>query len=224
MFLSLILRFVYFACLSYFSLWIGIGVAMAFDSGFSALPSALAIGYIFTFLPALLLTFIPLSVITKPPKLLKIWYIWATFTVVLLFVFRLYSTGRHVVDYGKQITQGPTSASICIQTKTHHATELKAFIEVAGPNKQFMRIGSGQSPIGNNQRCTNWGLSMNPMSIRTYIASDANKFSATEDDKPSEPITIQMTTGKPICVEIVEPAEASQDKSRLTMQRVACVL
>ena len=74
--LSVIVRAILFGSILYVALWLGVGVAMGFDAGISLFPSLIAFLYLFTFIPALLLCLIPLSKLTKPPFILKVWYWW----------------------------------------------------------------------------------------------------------------------------------------------------
>lgn len=74
--LSVIVRVILFGSILYVALWLGIGVGMGFDAGIGLFPSLVAILYLFTFIPALLLCFMPLSKLTKPPLVVKVWYWW----------------------------------------------------------------------------------------------------------------------------------------------------
>jgi len=62
-------------------MWIGIAVGMGFDSGLNIGAILVLVIYLFTFLPAIIIGFLPLKVLKKPSILLKFWYGW----IIIIF-------------------------------------------------------------------------------------------------------------------------------------------
>lgn len=71
-----LLRIAAFISIGFFAFFIGIAVAMGFDSGISWTAILIAIVYLITFLPVIIVIFLPLELIINPRGLLKIWYIF----------------------------------------------------------------------------------------------------------------------------------------------------
>jgi hypothetical protein len=84
--LSVLLRIAAFISIGIFAFFIGIAVAMGFDSGISWTAILVAIVYLIIFLPVIIVIFLPLELIINPRGLLKIWYIFVVTILSTVFL------------------------------------------------------------------------------------------------------------------------------------------
>lgn len=69
------------------------------------------------------------------------------------------------------------------------------------PNLAAKRIRS--NPLGHNTECVNYGLSMSPLQIQVYSATDSNsKSNFVNDSEMSNPLTIQIVSDHQTCIGI----------------------
>jgi hypothetical protein len=88
-FASIVVRTLVLLVMAFLAFWLGIAVAMGFDVGMNAPALILAGMYLLTFLPAMVVAFLPLRILLKPGILLKIWYGWMALILVLLALGRI---------------------------------------------------------------------------------------------------------------------------------------
>ena len=99
----------------------------------------------------------------------------------------------------------------------------QVWLDIGNPPKnQLARFGS--VPLGSKPYCGTYGLSLNPLVIQVYPATDANKSNprASSEDAPSEPLAIQIVANSKICVGIFP--DHSTTPNKLTTRIVDCTL
>lgn len=196
--LSITFRVVYFIGALLFSLSFGVGVAMGFDSGINTGSVLLAFLYFFTCIPALILAFIPASILTRPPLILKVWYWWIGILLVIYGITLVYHYSKGSIALTDEIIHGPKHGTICISLKDQDSL---AWIDISSPKIDFERDGH-QPLTSSSVRCHNYGLHMTPISIRAYSVTRRNRDNhrATPDDNPSSPMAIHFGRGEKVCV------------------------
>lgn len=219
---SLILRIIYLAVVLFFAFWIGIAVAMGFDAGYNVGAITVACAYLFTFVPALILGFLPLTTITSPPKVLKLWYWWAAFLGALLVAYKIYFLSKAVTGYAKLATEGPSYGTVCFQVTSNETDETEAWVDVASPQSGFQRFR--QIPIDKKKWCANFGLSMNPIQVQAYSVSEKNRkgFKATDEDDPSAALMVAVAAGKTACLAISPLSNPPEGSHHWSVQEVPC--
>lgn len=212
---SIAIRIVYVCAVGLFAARIGVGVAMGFDSGASASALALAGAYLLTFVPALVLGFLPSNLITRPPLPLKVWYGWV---VVLIGGFALYGTYYRASDFVKSASSVP-HGTVCIY--------------ISNPNQPVgvIRLGPAET-IGevkatsglNRSHCTNWSPSGIAATYRFYSAPKQYSYGqlASDDDlrTMSDPVTITVTPRSKICIH--PTLDATKIPNKWSAKAVSC--
>jgi len=210
--LSILLRTVYLAGVLFIAFWLGIGIAMGFDSGVNPLASLIAFLYLFTFIPALLLGALPLTIITKPPIALKVWYGWIFLLGIIYTMYGAFGFSKSMIGTLSSKKQHP-SGTVCFQLMDAPPNS-QVWMDMGSlPNKiQLRKFGS--VPLGNKAFCRNYGLSLNPLQIQVYSANDSNKrnFQAASGDRASEPFPIQIVNNGKTCVGIYPDNSVSPSK------------
>jgi hypothetical protein len=201
-FSSVILRLVYVAGVLFVAGWLGIGVAMGFDAGVSAGPLFVVGVYLITFVPALLLAVLPLSVLTRPPFVLKVWYGWAILLLTSLAAYRAYHFFSSVVH---MVTADPSkkSGAVCLYVAN---PEGAVWVDLKITGGEFHRVR--QIPLtATNSWCINWTPSQKPMLFRFYSATERNMSGrhASEDDlaTASKPVSVTVAPGSKTCISAV---------------------
>lgn len=91
--------------------------------------------------------------------------------------------------------------------------DARVYLDIGSPPRnQLARFGS--VPLESNPYCRNYGLSLNPFTIQVYSATELNKANrrATDEDSPSEPLTIQIVADGKTCVGIFQDRATSPPK------------
>jgi hypothetical protein len=163
-FLSIALRAVYFCAVAFVAFWLGIGVAMGFDAGVNIVASLLAFLYLLTFIPALLLSITPLSIITRPPFLLKAWYWWVAFLLSILLAFKIYFFSKIMIGASSEITDQIIHSS-------NYGTICRQVIDAEPGTNVWFGIGSlkngfsRESAMQGTQFCSKVTLSKSPFQV-----------------------------------------------------------
>jgi hypothetical protein len=89
--LSVIIRIAILIPVAMFAFLIGIGIAMGFDSGINLPAALLAIGHLVTFVPVLIVVFLPVKIFSKPPLILKLWFGFSATYLSSLFLMVSYA-------------------------------------------------------------------------------------------------------------------------------------
>lgn len=212
-----ILRIIYFAFVLYLGAFLGIAVAMGFDAGASIFAITVACAYLFTFVPALILGFVPLNIVTSPPKLLKLWYWWIAFLGVLFVGYQI------VIGFANLLTsQASSYGKVCFQVKDNEKDKTEAWIDVASPQIAFHRFR--QVPVDKNAWCSNFGLGLSPIRVKAYSVTDKNRKSpkATEEDDSSKVLTVVVMAEKTVCVAISPIGNSTTGSDYWRVQEVPC--
>ncbi len=88
--LSVFIRIFYVGSVVFYGMLIGIAVGMGFDSGLNTGAILVLIIYLFTFLPAIIIGFLPLKVLRNPSLLLKFWYGWIIVIFSWFFFYKYF--------------------------------------------------------------------------------------------------------------------------------------
>lgn len=201
-FSSVILRLTYVAGLLFVAGWLGIGVAMGFDAGVSSGALVVAGVYLATFVPALLLAVLPVSVLTKPPLVLKVWYGWAILLITVIVAYRAYYFVSSMVHL---VTADPSkkSGAICLYVANPEGA-VWADLQISG--SEFHRFRQNVL-AAKNSWCTNWAPSQKPMLFRFYGATERNMSGqhASEEDlaTASKPVSVTATPGSKTCISVI---------------------
>lgn len=201
-FSSVILRLVYAAGVLYVAGWLGIGVAMGFDAGASTGALVVAGVYLITFVPALFLAVLPVSVLARPPLVLKVWYGWAILLLASLAAIRAYYFVSSVVH---MVTADPSkkSGAVCLYVVD---PEGAVWVDLKVSGGAFQRFGQNALTV-KNSRCSNWTPSQEPMLFRFYEATERNMSGqhASEEDlaTASKPVSVIATPGSKTCISVV---------------------
>lgn len=94
------------------------------------------------------------------------------------------------------------SGAVCFHLMNAESNAHVYFDIGTPPRIQLTRFGSGLS--GSTPYCGNYGLSLNPLTIQVYAATESNRANrrAVSDDAPSEPFAIQVVAEGKTCVGI----------------------
>lgn len=208
---SIILRIIYLATVLFIAFWLGIGIAMGFDSGVNLIACLLVLVHLLTFIPAFSLGFLPTSKITNPPFTLKIWYGWLCllgiiYTVIWLFAF--FAAIIHSISWNNQHPSG----TVCFQI-LDAPPSTQVWIDIGSPPELQLRKFGG-SPLSLKPFCGFYGLSMNPLQIQVYSANESNKKKthASPEDNPSDLFSIPISENEKTCVGIFPNSSASPTK------------
>lgn len=185
---------------------------MGFDSGVSLPASFLAFLYLFTFIPALLLGVLPLTVIIKPPITIKIWYGWVFLLGFIFLIYRVFGFSKSMYEAVSSKNQHP-SGTVCFQL-IDAPPNSQVWLDMGSlPNKVQLRKFGGV-PLGTKPFCGNYGLSLNPLQIQVYSATDSNKrnIQAASEDMASEPFPIQIIINGKTCVGLFSDTSANPSK------------
>lgn len=88
----------------------------------------------------------------------------------------------------------------------------RVWFDIGSPKIQPTRFGS--VPLGSKPYCANYGLSMSPLTIQVYSATEANqrRRRAAEEDNPSKPLEFDVVAGGKTCIGIFQDRAASPPK------------
>lgn len=107
---SLIIRAICLAGVALIAFLFSIPVGMGFDSGVQILPVLFACIYVFTFLPSIIIFFVPLKSLIKPNMFLKIWYGWIITISSVFAIGRVYNFGDSIVSI---VTDNSIISKVC---------------------------------------------------------------------------------------------------------------
>ncbi|NWG38609.1 MAG: hypothetical protein HXY27_01380 [Hydrogenophilaceae bacterium] len=204
--ISISVRVAYAYYLALFAAGLSIGIGLAFDSGTSTPALTLAGLYLFTFIPALLLALLPISVITKPPLPIKIWYGWI---VLLASGLGLYGTYYWTSGMIKAALTEPHGTVCFVMSNPEQAV----WIDIQTSEKVFHRFNSNSL---SRSWCSNWEASHAPMQFRFYSATkqNFNGDHASNDDlnTVSETMSVKVTPNSKTCIRLALGALENSNK------------
>ena len=127
-------------------------------------------------------------------------------------IYRVFGLSEAVYETATSKNQHP-SGKVCFQL-LDAPPHSQVWIDMGSlPNKvQLHRFGG--VPLGSKPFCGNYGLSLAPLQIQVYSATDSNNrnFQASSEDKASEPLPIQIVSNSKTCVGIFPGASDGSSK------------
>ncbi len=125
-------------------------------------------------------------------------------------LFQLFPPSKRMIKDAVWKRNNP-SGIVCFQLMDADP-DARVWFDIGSPKIQPTRFGS--APLGGKPYCGNYGLSLSPLTIQVYSATEANKRRrrAADEDNPSNPLEIQVVTSEETCVGIFPDYSTSPPK------------
>ena len=140
------------------------------------------------------------------------------FLLVIPILFNVIPSSKRTVKEAIWKQNNPAGV-VCFQLKDADP-DARVWFDIGSPKIRPTRFGS--VPLGSKPYCGNYGLSLSPLIIQVYSATEENrrKQRASDEDSPSTPLEVPVAEGKKTCVGIFQ--DRSPSSLRWSTRIVAC--
>jgi hypothetical protein len=132
------------------------------------------------------------------------------FLLAIPLVFNVIPSSKRTITEATWKRNNPAGV-VCFQLKDADP-DARVWFDIGSPKIRPTRFGS--VPLGSKPYCGNYGLSLSPLTIQVYSATEDNKRKqrASDEDKASTPLEVSVAEGKKTCVGIFQGRSASSAK------------
>lgn len=185
---------------------------MGFDAGVSPFATAIAIAYLLTVIPAIIIGLLPLKVLRSPPLLLKTWYYWLAIIAISFVIFSIYSTINKLINY----KEPEKSGELCVKTKI--SSNENIWVQLSTIGMEFSPFFD--RPLNTGEYFCSWVKLKHQPTLRAYL-SDTSKANSPVpvDVLLSKELSVPLKWNGKSCIEIYR---SDSHESGLELRHTSC--
>ena len=175
---------------------------MGFDSGLHWFPILIASIHLFTFIPAVILTCVPLKILLKPNIFLKVWYGYIVTLCCGLLIYKTYNNVNLIIE---SFSKEPSSGKVCYIIEDYEnikISEVLPSVDIYFKDRKPSRTISAYNGFKNGTKCVIYSYEgYNPLTIYAYTATVSNMDNgrAWPSDKISKLVSADITLNAYTC-------------------------
>ncbi|MEJ1409914.1 MAG: hypothetical protein RPU60_06815 [Candidatus Sedimenticola sp. (ex Thyasira tokunagai)] len=176
---------------------------------------AIACFHLSVFIPAILLSFLPINKLFNPNFLLKIWYGWI---ICIFLLYLMYSSYKGVAGIFHAITDDSAYGKVCYIVKDSEGftkNNPMPYVDRKHHKSSIERAVNPYNNFKNGAFCRSYPISFRSLTVYAYNATSDNRGNrrAVESDTISNAVTADIILDSYLCFYINREKISKENKS-----------